>query len=274
MKADYRSSIFALLRYCGRVVMASRLGPDQSVMGNLASSNLVSASFFLLVCLSTPSTNFENVLDRPLIRSSSRQPEGRCTLIMSHNDPSPKQPRKQSGSLRLDSIGVDPDQIVGKVLVHIRRSPTHPAVTLHFADKTIYQVRVDGYNPVHRGIPKELEMNSVLLPLFKPPGGQIDVHLTVTHARTVQLKDTAHEWSEKAESRWNVEHVALALKFAEVPGWHCVWATMAEYDGDFGPCTFRSFDDVYLAELNPSPRKRKSPRKHRRTPRGAGPVYP
>jgi hypothetical protein len=41
----------------------------------------------------------------------------------------------------------------------------------------------------------------------------------------------------------------LALKFAEEPGWHCVWATMAEYDGDFGPCTFRSFEDVYLAEL-------------------------
>jgi hypothetical protein len=42
----YPSSVFILLWYCGRVVMASRLGSDQSVMGNLASSNLVSASFF------------------------------------------------------------------------------------------------------------------------------------------------------------------------------------------------------------------------------------
>ncbi|KAF8502299.1 hypothetical protein F5888DRAFT_1184685 [Russula emetica] len=190
----------------------------------------------------------------------------------SHSDPSPKRPRKQPGCLRLDSIGVDPDLIVGKVLIHIRRSPTHPAVTLHFADKTVYQVRIDGYDPIHRGIPKELEMNSVLLPLFRPPGGQIDVHLTVAQARLVRLKDTAHEWSETAESRWNVEHVALALKFAEEPGsWHCVWATMAEYDGDFGPCTFRNFDDVYLAQLNntSSPRKRKSPQKQgRRKPRG------
>jgi hypothetical protein len=186
-----------------------------------------------------------------------------------------QRPRKQTGSLlRLDSIGVDPDQIVGKVLIHIRRSPTHPAVTLRFADKTVYQVRVDGYDPVHRGIPKELEMNSVLLPLFRPPGGQIDVHLTVTHARLVQLKDTAYEWSETAESRWHVEHLALALKFAEEPGWHCVWATMAEYDdGDFGPCTFRNFDDVYLAELElntSSHRKRKSPQKQRRKLRDSG----
>jgi hypothetical protein len=179
----------------------------------------------------------------------------------------PKKSRKQPGSLRLDSISVDPSQIVGKVLVHIRKSPIHPAVTLHFSDNTTYQVRVDGYDPVHRGIPKELEMNSVLIPLFKPPGGQIDVQLTVTHARLVELKDTAHEWSETAESRWNVEHLALALKFTEEPGWHCVWATMAEYDGEFGPCTFRSFDDVYLAELRPSsPRKRKSPQKARTGP--------
>jgi hypothetical protein len=184
--------------------------------------------------------------------------------------PPPNQSRKQSSSLRRDSIGVDPDRIVGKVLVHIRRSPAHPAVTLHFADRSSYQIRIDGYDPVHRGIPKELEMNSVLVPLFKPPGGQIDVHFTVTHARMVELKDTAYERSHTAESRWNVGHIALALKFAEVPGWHCVWATMAEYDGEFGPCTFRSFDDVYLAELHPSPRKRKAPQKRGRAPRGPG----
>ncbi|KAI0266810.1 hypothetical protein BC834DRAFT_873626 [Gloeopeniophorella convolvens] len=182
----------------------------------------------------------------------------------------PRKSRKQPDSIRLDSIGVDPDDIVGKVLVRIRRSPTHPAVTLHFADNTTYQVRVDGYDPVHRGIPKELEMNSLLVPLFKPPSGQVDVRLTVTHARMVKLKDTAHEWSERSESRWNVEHLALALKFAEEPGWHCVWATMAEYDGDFGPCTFRSFEDVYLAELQSSSRKRRSPQKQARPPHGGG----
>jgi hypothetical protein len=112
-------------------------------------------------------------------------------------------------------------------------------------------------------------MNSVLTPLFKPPGGQIDVQLTIAHARLVKLKDTAHEWSETGESRWNVEHLALALKFVEEPGWHCAWATMAEYDGDFGPCTFRSFDDVYLAELHSSPRKRKPSQKQGRAVHGS-----
>ena len=207
---------------------------------------------------------------KPPLLSSSPPPSSNSSSCPSAIAVTPKRSRKQPGSLRPDSIGVDPDQIVGKVLVRIRRSPTHPAVTLHFADNTTYQIRVDGYDPVHRGIPKELEMNSVLLPLFKPPGGQIDVHLTVTHARMVELKDTAHQWSDTTQSRWNVEHVAFALKFAEEPGWHCVWATMAEYDGEFGPCTFRSFDDVYLAALPPSPRKRKSPQKQDRTPRGSG----
>jgi hypothetical protein len=53
-----------------------------------------------------------------------------------------------------DSIGVDLDRIV---FIHVA----------HFTDKTVYQVRVDGYGPIHRGIPKELGMNSVLLPLFR-----------------------------------------------------------------------------------------------------------
>ena len=43
---SHYASNFTIMRYCGRVVMASRLGSNQSVMGNLASSNLVSASFF------------------------------------------------------------------------------------------------------------------------------------------------------------------------------------------------------------------------------------
>lgn len=204
-----------------------------------------------------------NNLDSPLSSKSSPS-----------SPSSPASRRKQPPPGPADSIGIDPDQIVGKVLLHIRQSPTHPAVTLRFADNTTYQVRVDGYDPVYRGIPKELETNSLLLPLFKPPRGQIDVRLTVAHARMIKLKDTAHEWSQTRESRWNVEHVALALKFAEEPGWHCVWATMAEYDGDFGPCTFRNFEDVYLAEMqhnSSSPRKRKYPPKQQgRTSRGPG----
>ncbi|KAI0062901.1 hypothetical protein BV25DRAFT_1824943 [Artomyces pyxidatus] len=173
----------------------------------------------------------------------------------------PQKPHKAPQQIRLHPIGVDPSVIVGKVLTRVRRSPTHPAITLYFADNTTYQVRVDGYHPSpdKRGTPKELEMNSLGQPIFRPPGGQIDVHLTVAKCRLVQIKDTAHEWSaDMVESRWTVEHLALAMNFEEEPGWRCVWATMAEYDGEYGPCTFRNFEDVYLDEMHPSSRKRKS----------------
>ncbi|THH19953.1 hypothetical protein EW146_g1301 [Bondarzewia mesenterica] len=167
----------------------------------------------------------------------------------------------QPQPIRLEPIGVDPSSIIGKVLRHIRRSPAHPAVTLDFTDNTTYQIRVDGYDPVHRGVPKALEMNSLLDSLFKPPDGRKQVNLTIANCRFIKLKDTAHEWSEAAESRWNVEHLALAIKFKEEGGWHCVWATMAEYDGEFGPCKFRSFEDVYLDQIQRSPRKQRSSQK-------------
>ena len=106
----------------------------------------------------------------------------------------------QPGSLHPDSIGVDPDQIVVMCLSVSDAPLPIPAVILHFADNTTYQIRVNGYDLVHWGIPKELEMNLVLLPLFKPPGGQINVHLMVTHAHTVELKDTAYQWSDTTQS--------------------------------------------------------------------------
>ncbi|KAA1476097.1 hypothetical protein DENSPDRAFT_756023, partial [Dentipellis sp. KUC8613] len=147
-------------------------------------------------------------------------------------------------------IGVDPARLVGKVLTRIRRSPVHPSVTLDFADHTTFQVRVDGYDPAHRGVPKELETNAALHALV-PGAAPRDVRLTVTHARLVGVRDTAHDLRAASAGRWIVEHLALALRFAEpeADGWHCVWATMAEYDGRFGPCLFRSFDDVYLDEI-------------------------
>ena len=57
------------------------------------------------------------------------------------------------------ALGVDPSEMVGKVLTSIRRSAAHPALTLHFADRTAYQVRIDGYSPAHPGVPKQLEIN-------------------------------------------------------------------------------------------------------------------
>ena len=188
---------------------------------------------------------------------SSFSPESNASPIL----PTLFEARPHPEPIRLHPIGVDPHCIIGKVLIRVRRSPVHPAVTLDFADKTTFQIRVDGYDPVHRGIPKELEVNSLLDTLFKPPGGQINVRLTIANCRFVQLKDIAHERKDTTESRWNVEHLALAIKFEEEAGWHCVWATMAEYDGQYGPCTFRSFDDVYLDQIQRAPRRHGSIRK-------------
>ncbi|KAI0320915.1 hypothetical protein OF83DRAFT_466371 [Amylostereum chailletii] len=171
-------------------------------------------------------------------------------------------PRRKPTPIRLQPIGVDPADIVGKVITRIRPSLTHPAVTLDFDDNSTYQVRVDGYDPVYRGIPKALEMNTLLRPLFQPTHGMSQVHLTVADCRLVSLKDVAHQRNDGGESRWSVEHLALAFKFEEQPGWHCCWAIMTEYDGENGPCTFRSFDDVYLDQMPRSPRKHRRKQSH------------
>jgi hypothetical protein len=55
---SYTSSSAKSTRYCGRVVMASRLGFVQSVMGNLASSNLVSANFFIYLVSCLPQLQY------------------------------------------------------------------------------------------------------------------------------------------------------------------------------------------------------------------------
>lgn len=52
--------------------------------------------------------------------------------------------------LRLQSLGVDPSLLVGKVLTKISRSSKHPTLTLDFSDNTTFQILVDGYDPVHR----------------------------------------------------------------------------------------------------------------------------
>lgn len=180
--------------------------------------------------------------------------------------------------IRLDAIGVPPSSIIGKVLVSIRPSQTHPSVTLDFEDKTSYQIRVDGYNPIH-SIPKTIETNDLFRPLFHPyplpPAGQgLSVRLTVADCRFIKMKETAYERSEKADHEWEVHHLALAIKFEERDGWHCCWATCGVYDTrDYGPCVFRSFDDVYLQQVkkpSKSSKKKRSGKKWSKAKKGVG----
>ena len=160
-----------------------------------------------------------------------------------------------------ESIGVDPRELVGKVLTGIRRSPAHPCVTLHFADGTSYQIRVDGYDPRHRGIPKTLESDSNFEPYLNHAGDVLEVCLTIVNAAKVTLSDKAFDAGGRG-SKWDQAHSGIALKFEEDGHWHCVWAQLAEYD-ESRPmtCTFRSYHDVYLDILRPTTKKQKTNRR-------------
>ncbi|KAL6310331.1 hypothetical protein BKA93DRAFT_814084 [Sparassis latifolia] len=151
-------------------------------------------------------------------------------------------------------IGVNPSELVGKVLKHVQRSRNHPSVTLHFTDNTVYQILVDGYNPVHRGLPKDLEMDSGLEPILNPADGRCDVNLTLTNATVITMVDKAFQLGER-ESQWDQQHSALALRFAEDNQWHCVWATLMDWERDESGesrCVFRSYHDVYVNTFQPS----------------------
>lgn len=58
--------------------------------------------------------------------------------------------------LRLDSPGVEPSILIGKVLQKTVRSCRHPMITFHFSDSSAYQIHVEGYhpNPTFQGVPK------------------------------------------------------------------------------------------------------------------------
>ncbi|TFY69158.1 hypothetical protein EVJ58_g576 [Rhodofomes roseus] len=168
---------------------------------------------------------------------------------------------------RQEPPGVDPRLLIGKVLKGIRRSPAHPCVTLYFTDNTSYQVRVDGYDPKHRGIPKTLESDSNFEPYLASPGEHFDVHLTVANAAKVTLSDKAFDAGGRG-TRWDQAHSGIALKFEEDGHWRCIWAQLAEYD-DRHPvtCTFRSYHDVYLDVVRPPSKKPKSNRRRGRNRR-------
>ncbi|RDX55141.1 hypothetical protein OH76DRAFT_1310894, partial [Lentinus brumalis] len=173
---------------------------------------------------------------------------------------------------RPHGIGVEPSTLVGKKLSRVHRSRTHPCITLHCADGSAFQLLVVGYDPHHRGVPKVLESDSpVLNPRGAAQSAHADLGLTITHAASITLSDKAFQAlpgptsganaggleglakvGKQREDRWTQRHAAFALKFEQEQGWHCVWATMAEYDQG-GPerCVFRNYADVYLDSLHP-----------------------
>lgn len=105
-------------------------------------------------------------------------------------------------------------------------------------------------------------MDSSLDELFSS-GNLVD--LTIADCALITLSDKAFQRQQNADRpssrdlQWDQSHLGVAFKFEEEnPRWHCVWATLEEYDRDLGSCVFRSYDDVYLERLQRSPRKLKS----------------
>ncbi|KAJ7497539.1 hypothetical protein FB451DRAFT_1019319 [Mycena latifolia] len=160
--------------------------------------------------------------------------------------------RPRPPPLRLDHVGINPSDLVGKVLKSVRRSEKHPSLTLAFADGTRVQIMVDGYDPVHKGVPKELEMDPSLNDLFA--GDAVD--LTVTDCALITLSDKAFARRPRQDDQWDQHHLGVAFKFAGgAEPWHCVWAILQDHDAATGECVLRTYDDVYLEHLQRSPRK-------------------
>lgn len=140
---------------------------------------------------------------------------------------------------------IDPDQLIGKSLTRISRSSVHPTLTLDFDDHTTAQVLVDGYNPRWKGVPKQLEMDEAFQRLTN--NGIVGLEtLEILDCAIISLIDRAfqrkqsHDNDDDSTVRWDQEHAAVAFKFSgENTHWHCVWATLAEYD-ESNSCIFRS----------------------------------
>ncbi|KAJ7072092.1 hypothetical protein C8F01DRAFT_1205757 [Mycena amicta] len=169
--------------------------------------------------------------------------------------------RPRPPSLRLDHLGLDPASLVGRRLKTVKRSEKHPSLTLTFVDGARVQIMVDGYSPSHPGVPKELEMSPTFQQLFDA-GDSVD--LTITDCALITLSDKAFalQSNDQLASQWDQRHLGVAFKFASSPSgpssssepWHCVWAILQDHD-EYGECVFRTYDDVYLEELQRSPRK-------------------
>lgn len=124
--------------------------------------------------------------------------------------------KEDGGRLETRSRGVSPTEIIGKVLVRVQRSGTHPAVTFYFADHSIYQVRVDGYDPVHPGVPKEIETDPGFeSTVYNGENGRSDLRYTIKNAVFTTLKDRGFHRRNGAEEDWIQGHTAVAFCFEE-----------------------------------------------------------
>ncbi|KAE9411240.1 hypothetical protein BT96DRAFT_1028148 [Gymnopus androsaceus JB14] len=181
------------------------------------------------------------------------------------DEPAPSSPTKRRPRppplTRRDPIGIHPEELIGKKLLKISASTVHPALTLDFHDHTTAQVLVDGYSPRWKGVPKQLEMDEAFQRLTNDGIVGLET-LEIIDCAIIVLIDRAFHRKQSHDDdstvRWDQEHAAVAFKFSgENPRWHCVWATLAEYDGN-NACIFRSYDDCYLDYLQRSPRKKHS----------------
>jgi len=165
----------------------------------------------------------------------------------------------RSNGVRLDPAPdeVDPISLIGKTLIGVRRSPTHPNVVLLFSDKSSFQIRVDGYNPQYPGIKKEIELSQRCAEVFPARGGSSSVELTIDHCASISMLDKAFDARGSRECYWEQSHRSIAFKFKQRDGWHCVWAMLAENE-EYGQCIFRNFEDVYLARSPPRHKKKRS----------------
>lgn len=174
--------------------------------------------------------------------------------------PSPTKRQRQS-NLRLDHApdAIGPSALVGKTLVSVRRSLTHPNVVLQFSDKSSFQVKVDGYNPQFPGLQKEIELSDRCAEVFPARGGSSATELTIDHCASISMRDKSFDGRGNKPTSWEQTHQGLAFKFAQRDGWHCLWAMLSECEPQ-GNCIFRSFEDVYIARSAPQKHKKRNSR--------------
>lgn len=158
---------------------------------------------------------------------------------------------------------IDPFDIVGKTMRRARLSVSHPAATFDFTDGTTFQILVDGYDPAHPGVPKQLEMDPDLHALLTC---KELLEITIIGCVLIDLHDKAFEQKpgpDGEEFRWGQQHRAIALKFGEEkPRWHCVWTITEDRDSE-GICTFRNFSDLYLKQLTRTRGKKPDQTEHK-----------
>ena len=171
---------------------------------------------------------------------------------------------REPDTLRINTVGISPKEMIGRQLKRITRSATHPVITFFFNDDTSFQVRVDGYNPGYPGLPKAIETDPELESVLIDLDNHCDMVYTISQATLITLTDRAFQAGTQGrpDSEWKQVHSGFAFKLQEEGRWHCLWATLAEFDSS-GRCTFRSYDDVYVERVERSSHKlpQKSPQK-------------